>query len=331
MPAVRVCSDQRDKSIQEQSGCRARPGCWQLQALWSEIHHLQQAACLDAFVWGQEIGEVIAPSWCSSSLLRLLAGKMKATPIISENTPNELSWASGVQLEPPPLPISSLNLYTLSMHDGTKRYCQFLFSLPRLSWWNETLVEIVCQSNWGHIQKHRSPSSQFGNCSSNNMVFSARKKKSECLGLWAHLLRSPPLCFQPLDCELKRFFFPFSTPASRGGTGDVEWWTGVQALCCSYFLVLLTEKYFDMKKVQCKEGLDIYKKFLTRMTRISEFLKVAEVSQDPGSANQWLQSGRASYRWVGYSFPPKFWWSDNLCSSCSKWELIEGTSQTCLR
>lgn len=38
-----------------------------------------------------------------------------------------------------------------------------------------------------------------------------------------------------------------------------------------------TEKYFDMKKVQCKEGLDIYKKFLTRMTRISEFLKVAEV------------------------------------------------------
>lgn len=38
-----------------------------------------------------------------------------------------------------------------------------------------------------------------------------------------------------------------------------------------------TEKYFDMKKTQCKEGLDIYKKFLTRMTRISEFLKVAEV------------------------------------------------------
>lgn len=39
----------------------------------------------------------------------------------------------------------------------------------------------------------------------------------------------------------------------------------------------LIEKYFDMKKTQCKEGLDIYKKFLTRMTRISEFLKVAEV------------------------------------------------------
>lgn len=45
--------------------------------------------------------------------------------------------------------------------------------------------------------------------------------------------------------------------------------------CCRF--VAQTEKYFDMKKTQCKEGLDIYKKFLTRMTRISEFLKVAEV------------------------------------------------------
>ncbi|XP_016355966.1 phosphatidylinositol-binding clathrin assembly protein-like isoform X5 [Sinocyclocheilus anshuiensis] len=41
-------------------------------------------------------------------------------------------------------------------------------------------------------------------------------------------------------------------------------------------IINLLEKYFDMKKAQCKEGLEIYKKFLTRMTRISEFLKVAE-------------------------------------------------------
>ncbi|XP_024921244.1 phosphatidylinositol binding clathrin assembly protein a isoform X14 [Cynoglossus semilaevis] len=41
-------------------------------------------------------------------------------------------------------------------------------------------------------------------------------------------------------------------------------------------IINLLEKYFDMKKLQCKDGLDIYKKFLTRMTRISEFLKVAE-------------------------------------------------------
>lgn len=51
-----------------------------------------------------------------------------------------------------------------------------------------------------------------------------------------------------------------------------------EELHCRFCVLLLIEKYFDMKKVQCKEGLDIYKKFLTRMTRISEFLKVAEVS-----------------------------------------------------
>uniref|UniRef100_A0A3Q3GMK2 Phosphatidylinositol-binding clathrin assembly protein n=1 Tax=Labrus bergylta TaxID=56723 RepID=A0A3Q3GMK2_9LABR len=45
-------------------------------------------------------------------------------------------------------------------------------------------------------------------------------------------------------------------------------------------IINLLEKYFDMKKTQCKEGLDIYKKFLTRMTRISEFLKVAEERAD---------------------------------------------------
>lgn len=33
-----------------------------------------------------------------------------------------------------------------------------------------------------------------------------------------------------------------------------------------------------MKKNQCKDALDIYKKFLYRMTKLSEFLKVAEVS-----------------------------------------------------
>ncbi|NXY05299.1 PICAL protein, partial [Pteruthius melanotis] len=41
-------------------------------------------------------------------------------------------------------------------------------------------------------------------------------------------------------------------------------------------IINLLERYFDMKKNQCKEGLDIYKKFLARMTNLSEFLKVAE-------------------------------------------------------
>ena len=39
----------------------------------------------------------------------------------------------------------------------------------------------------------------------------------------------------------------------------------------------LSEKYFDMNKKQCKDGLDLYKKFLIRMEQVSEFLKVAEV------------------------------------------------------
>ncbi|XP_068107256.1 phosphatidylinositol-binding clathrin assembly protein-like isoform X2 [Hyperolius riggenbachi] len=41
-------------------------------------------------------------------------------------------------------------------------------------------------------------------------------------------------------------------------------------------VINLLEKYFDMKKNQCKDALDIYKKFLARMTKLSEFLKVAE-------------------------------------------------------
>ena len=33
-----------------------------------------------------------------------------------------------------------------------------------------------------------------------------------------------------------------------------------------------------MNKKQCREALDLYKKFLIRMDRVGEFLKVAEVS-----------------------------------------------------
>ncbi|XP_055491873.1 phosphatidylinositol-binding clathrin assembly protein isoform X13 [Leucoraja erinacea] len=46
--------------------------------------------------------------------------------------------------------------------------------------------------------------------------------------------------------------------------------------CYNDGIINLLEKYFEMKKGHCKEALDIYKKFLTRMTRVSEFLKVAE-------------------------------------------------------
>ncbi|XP_057203452.1 phosphatidylinositol-binding clathrin assembly protein isoform X3 [Triplophysa rosa] len=44
-------------------------------------------------------------------------------------------------------------------------------------------------------------------------------------------------------------------------------------------VINLLEKYFDMKKNQCKDALEIYKKFLYRMTKLSEFLKVAEKSR----------------------------------------------------
>jgi len=37
------------------------------------------------------------------------------------------------------------------------------------------------------------------------------------------------------------------------------------------------EKYFEMNKKNCREALNIYKKFLARMDRVCEFLKVAEV------------------------------------------------------
>ncbi|XP_069922527.1 phosphatidylinositol-binding clathrin assembly protein isoform X2 [Oryctolagus cuniculus] len=38
----------------------------------------------------------------------------------------------------------------------------------------------------------------------------------------------------------------------------------------------LLDKYFDMRKNQCKESLDIYIKFLGRTSKLAEFLKVAE-------------------------------------------------------
>uniref|UniRef100_A0AAR2JLP3 Phosphatidylinositol-binding clathrin assembly protein n=1 Tax=Pygocentrus nattereri TaxID=42514 RepID=A0AAR2JLP3_PYGNA len=70
-------------------------------------------------------------------------------------------------------------------------------------------------------------------------------------------------------------------------------------------VINLLEKYFDMKKHQCKEALEIYKRFLTRMTKLSEFLKVAEqvgidqvdipdLSQAPSSLLQALEQHLAS-------------------------------------
>uniref|UniRef100_A0A8W7NYY7 ENTH domain-containing protein n=1 Tax=Anopheles coluzzii TaxID=1518534 RepID=A0A8W7NYY7_ANOCL len=46
--------------------------------------------------------------------------------------------------------------------------------------------------------------------------------------------------------------------------------------CYNDGIINLLEKYFDMNKKQCRDALDLYKKFLTRMDRVGEFLKVAE-------------------------------------------------------
>ena len=46
----------------------------------------------------------------------------------------------------------------------------------------------------------------------------------------------------------------------------------------TFFFFFFIEKYFDMNKKQCREALDIYKKFLDRTDKVSNFLKVAEVS-----------------------------------------------------
>ena len=40
---------------------------------------------------------------------------------------------------------------------------------------------------------------------------------------------------------------------------------------------LFSEKYFDMNRKNARDALDIYKKFLIRMDKVAEFLKVAEV------------------------------------------------------
>ncbi|XP_069175807.1 phosphatidylinositol-binding clathrin assembly protein LAP isoform X14 [Procambarus clarkii] len=46
--------------------------------------------------------------------------------------------------------------------------------------------------------------------------------------------------------------------------------------CYNDGIINLLEKYFEMNKKQARDALDCYKKFLIRMDRVAEFLKVAE-------------------------------------------------------
>ncbi|XP_041419888.1 synaptosome associated protein 91kDa S homeolog isoform X15 [Xenopus laevis] len=62
--------------------------------------------------------------------------------------------------------------------------------------------------------------------------------------------------------------------------------------CYNDGIINLLEKFFEMKKGQCKDALEIYKRFLTRMTRVSEFMKVAEqVGIDKGDIPDLTQDG----------------------------------------
>lgn len=49
------------------------------------------------------------------------------------------------------------------------------------------------------------------------------------------------------------------------------------------------EKYFKMKKSDCKEALEIYKRFLTRVTKIGEFMKLAEVRDNLTITSSWMK------------------------------------------
>jgi len=48
---------------------------------------------------------------------------------------------------------------------------------------------------------------------------------------------------------------------------------------CILFPLWLAEKFFDMTQPQCKQALEIYKKFVARMDRVRGFLRVAEVQK----------------------------------------------------
>ncbi|XP_033741316.1 phosphatidylinositol-binding clathrin assembly protein LAP-like isoform X2 [Pecten maximus] len=61
--------------------------------------------------------------------------------------------------------------------------------------------------------------------------------------------------------------------------------------CYNDGVINLLEKYFDMNKKQCKDALEGYKKFLVRMDKVSEFLKVAEAARSLKDENVGIDKG----------------------------------------
>lgn len=49
------------------------------------------------------------------------------------------------------------------------------------------------------------------------------------------------------------------------------------AVCDISCLEMITEKFYELKKQQARDGITLYRKFVVKMDRINEFMKVAQV------------------------------------------------------
>ncbi|VVC99587.1 unnamed protein product [Leptidea sinapis] len=69
--------------------------------------------------------------------------------------------------------------------------------------------------------------------------------------------------------------------------------------CYNDGIINLLEKYFDMNKKNCREALDLYKKFLIRMDRVGEFLKgdIPDLTKAPSSLLDALEAHLAIRTW----------------------------------
>ncbi|XP_060039383.1 phosphatidylinositol-binding clathrin assembly protein-like [Erinaceus europaeus] len=97
----------------------------------------------------------------------------------------------------------------------------------------------------------------------------------------------------------------------------------------------LLGKYFNMRKTQCRESLDIYIKFLGRTTKLAQFLKVAEqvgvdqndipyLNQAPHSLLEALQQHLASLEERNDIVPPHSL-QRALMSSITKFPLLKAS------
>ncbi|XP_077597075.1 phosphatidylinositol-binding clathrin assembly protein-like isoform X2 [Stigmatopora nigra] len=107
------------------------------------------------------------------------------------------------------------------------------------------------------------------------------------------LIKTLPIIQNQLDALLD--FQPNSNELSNGviNTAFMLLFKDSIRLFAAYNegIINMLEKYFDMKKNQCKEALELYKTFLNRMTKLSEFLKVAErVGIDQGDSPDLTQA-----------------------------------------